>query len=49
MFYRQLETSDDFIDEALEINGVTNGKNSGDQSLSYSSKQRALNPNKRKV
>lgn len=49
---RQLETFDDFVDEAMEIDALANGRSNGDANLSRSSKisqQLTLRPNKRKV
>ncbi|KAG8375894.1 hypothetical protein BUALT_Bualt09G0006600 [Buddleja alternifolia] len=49
---RQLETLDDFDDEAMEIDRVANGRSNGDASLSHSSKisqHLTLHPNKRKI
>ncbi|KAI3459829.1 hypothetical protein Pfo_016492 [Paulownia fortunei] len=49
---RQLETLDDFVDEAMEIDGVANGRSNGDAGLSHSNKisqQLTLHPHKRKV
>ncbi|KAL0290156.1 UNVERIFIED_CONTAM: Something about silencing protein 10 [Sesamum calycinum] len=48
----QLETLDDFVDEAMDINLVANGRSNDDANLSHSSKisqQLTLRPNKRKV
>ncbi|KAK4422026.1 Something about silencing protein 10 [Sesamum alatum] len=48
----QLETLDDFVDEAMDIDLMANGRSNDDANLSYSSKisqQLTLHPNKRKV